>query len=107
MNITIEPETDEEKAQPQVKRVVMAGMAAVAIVGINFEQPEHTPIYFHAPNLPTANISMLQQRVAELEFQLLKARFMSEAAQAKHQQPLIQVAQPTIPFPKGNDRLRL
>lgn len=105
MKITIEPETDEEKAQPQIKRVVMTGMAALAMIGIPSENPLNVPMYFHAPNDPAANLPMLQQRVAELQFQLMKARFVAEAAQAQ-QPPRIQVAQPNVPFPGGNDRMR-
>lgn len=102
MKITIEPETDAEKADPRIKRVVFANMAAIAVVGINAEHPDDTALYFHAASVP-----MLQQRVCELQFQLTKARFIAEAAQAKAQQPLIQVAQPNIPFPGPvNDRMQ-
>ncbi|MCK5641545.1 MAG: hypothetical protein KAJ19_12150 [Gammaproteobacteria bacterium] len=101
MKITIEPQTDEEKANPQIKRAVLTGLAAVAMVGIPAEQPEQTALYYHFQN----NLPLLQQRVAELEFQLTKIRLIAEAAQAQ-QQPRIQVAQPNIPFPAGNDRMR-
>lgn len=105
MKVTIEPETDEEKAQPQIKRVVIAGLASLAMIGIPAESPEQTSLYFHASDLPMANLPWLQQRVAELQFQLMKARLVTESQQAQ-QQPRIQVAQPTIPFPRGNDRIR-
>lgn len=101
MKITIEPETDEEKAQPQNKRVILTGLAAIAMVAIPAEEPEQTALYFSFRN----NLPQLQQRVSELAFQLTKARFVTEAAQAQ-QPPLIKVAQPNIPFPGGNDRMR-
>ena len=106
MKITIEAETDLEKAQAQVKRIVLANLAAVAIVGISAEDADKTALYFHAPDLPLANLPALQHRVSELEFQLMKVRLAAEAAQAKAA-PLIQVAQPNMPqFPAGNDRMR-
>lgn len=100
MKITIEPDTDEEKANPQLKRVVLPGMGTVAVLGIPAEHLDQTALYYHAPALP-----LLQQRIVELNHQLTKARFIAEAAQAQ-QPPRIQVAQPNIPFPGGNDRIR-
>ena len=105
MKITIEPETDAEKALPQIKRIVLADLAAVAIVGISAEDATKTALYFHAPDVPLANLPALQHRVRELDYQLTKIRLVNETAQAK-QPPLIQVAQPTVRFPAGNDRLR-
>jgi hypothetical protein len=99
MKVTIEPETDAEKADPKIKPVVFQGMGALAIIGIPAETPGETALYYHAQSLP-----LLQQRVVELTHQLTKARLVDEAQQA---QPLIQVARPNMPqFPAGNDRMR-
>lgn len=99
MKITIEPETEKEKADPRITRVVLTSMAGIALAGIPAENLEEMAFYLHFRD----NLPLLQQRVSELTFQLMKARLIAEAAQAQ-QQSRIQVAQPNIPFAGGNDR---
>ena len=109
MKITIEPETDAENGDPRIKRMVYTGIGPMVMLAIPTEHPEQTAMYLHSPDPPVVTLSLLDQRVRELEFLLLKARLTAEAQHAQ-QQPLIKVPQapmPDIPFPgRVNDRLK-
>lgn len=103
MKITIEPTTDAEKQHG--KTMVLDDVRSLGIVAVYHDSDTPREPFRHG----VGNLPEVMREVPLLTFVLTEAMLIAGAAaraQQAQQQPRIQVAQPTIPFPGVNDRMR-
>lgn len=100
MKITIEPTTDAEKQHG--KTLVLEDVRSLGIVAVY--EPGDTPREPFRQGV--GNLGEVMRELPILNFALTEAILVAGAAARANQQPRIQVAQPTVPFPGGNNRLR-